>query len=188
MTKRFILVSGVMASGKTRLAQELAERLNLPLIAKDGIKEILFDTLGYSDREWSKKLGGATFALLFHDIGELMRGAQPFIVEGNFRAPAREDFLKVTQGAAFEVLQVLCGGDGEEMLRRFEQRVASGERHPGHADSTTVDEFRAELLKGWFDPLDLPGAVIKVDTTDFKQVDYGEITARVRQWLGVDNG
>lgn len=181
--KRFIVVSGVMASGKTRLANELAERLALPMVAKDGIKELLFDTLGTADREWSKKLGGATFALLFHVVRELLRGSQPFIVEGNFRPPAVQDFLTAAGVEDVNVLQVICGGDGAVLFQRFQDRVARGERHPGHVDGGNVEEFRDEILGGWYEPLALPGETIRVDTTDFAQVQYDDIAEEVRQWL-----
>jgi predicted ATPase len=41
-----VLVTGPPGSGKTTLAVPLARRLELPLIAKDTIKEALFDALG----------------------------------------------------------------------------------------------------------------------------------------------
>jgi hypothetical protein len=40
----FVLVTGPPGSGKTTLAGPLAERLSLPLIAKDTIKEALMKT------------------------------------------------------------------------------------------------------------------------------------------------
>lgn len=45
-----ILVNGLPATGKTTLARRIATDLRLPLLAKDAIKETLFDTLGWSDR------------------------------------------------------------------------------------------------------------------------------------------
>ena len=59
----FAIVTGPPGAGKSTLAEYLARELCLPLISKDGIKEILFDTLGWHDREWSKKLGHASFEL-----------------------------------------------------------------------------------------------------------------------------
>jgi predicted kinase len=61
-----VIVSGPPCSGKTTLARWLAKELALPLIAKDNIKELLFDHLGWSDRAWSKKLGRATYPLIYY--------------------------------------------------------------------------------------------------------------------------
>lgn len=52
MTKAFIVISGIPASGKTTLASQLAPVLNLPLLDKDDILESLFDSLGIGDAEW----------------------------------------------------------------------------------------------------------------------------------------
>lgn len=62
MTSVLIIVLGPPCAGKTTLARRIAQEFQLPLIAKDDIKESLFDSLGWRDREWSKKLGRATFA------------------------------------------------------------------------------------------------------------------------------
>ena len=56
-----IIVTGPPASGKTGLARRFAADLRLPLICRDDFKEKLFDTLGWSDRAWSKRLGLLTW-------------------------------------------------------------------------------------------------------------------------------
>jgi 2-phosphoglycerate kinase len=43
----FVLVGGWPAAGKSTLARSLAAELELPLLAKDEIKEALMDGLGY---------------------------------------------------------------------------------------------------------------------------------------------
>ena len=60
-----VIVNGPPAAGKTTFARSLAGELRLPLFTKDDIKESLFDTLGFQDREWSRKLGLASLVLLF---------------------------------------------------------------------------------------------------------------------------
>ena len=60
-----ILVTGPPAAGKTTIARRLSEFLSLPLIAKDDIKERLFNGLGISTKEWSQKIGGLAFDLTY---------------------------------------------------------------------------------------------------------------------------
>ena len=76
-----ILVNGLPATGKTTLARRLATDLRLPLLAKDAIKETLFDTLGWSDRVWSRRLGAVTFTLLYMLLEEQLRAGRSCVVE-----------------------------------------------------------------------------------------------------------
>lgn len=83
--QKLIIITGLPGSGKTSLALALQGKLNLPLISKDAIKETLFDELGYSDREWSKKIGKATFSLMDKQINDLLSHGISLIVEANFK-------------------------------------------------------------------------------------------------------
>ena len=75
-----LIVAGPPASGKTTLARSLAESLTLPPFVKDDFKEVLFDTLGWSDRAWSRKLGGVSMQLLFAALEVELRAARSCIV------------------------------------------------------------------------------------------------------------
>src|SRR6185295_8584245 len=56
----YVLVSGLPGSGKTTIAAPLATALDLPLLARDSIKESLWDALGAGDLAWSRRLGAAS--------------------------------------------------------------------------------------------------------------------------------
>ena len=127
-----IIVSGPPCSGKTALGLRIAREFSLPFINKDGIKELLFDSLGWEDREWSKKLGFASYRLLYYFMELLLLARCSFIVESNF-APELDtaQFLNLKQKCEFESLQIQCVTDGEVLFQRFKERSESGERHPG---------------------------------------------------------
>lgn len=78
-----ILVTGIPAAGKSTMAQALAEKMHLPLLSKDVIKERLFDTIGFQSRAEKVKLGTASMEILYYAAGQLMRAGQPFILEKN---------------------------------------------------------------------------------------------------------
>jgi uridine kinase len=68
-----ILITGHPSAGKTTLARYLSKRLVLPTICKDDIKEILYDTLGWSTLEWSLQLSAAAWTLLYKHVEILHR-------------------------------------------------------------------------------------------------------------------
>src|SRR3954464_2787712 len=89
---RLIVVTGPPGAGKTTIAGTLRDRLGLPLIAKDALKETLGDALAVrgGDREESRRLGAATFEVQLAVVRELLAAGGPHVVEGNFaveRAP-----------------------------------------------------------------------------------------------------
>lgn len=79
-----ILVTGIPAAGKSTMAGVLAERLGLPVISKDAIKEILFDHVGFRSRAEKDSLGIASMQIMYYVAGQLMKAGQPFILENNF--------------------------------------------------------------------------------------------------------
>jgi predicted kinase len=180
-----IIITGLPGTGKTTLGRRLARDLTLPFLHKDGIKEILFDQLGWSDRAWSRTLGRATYALLYHFLEIELAARRSLIVESNFHPEhATGEFQAFRERYGFRPFQVLCKTDGQTLLARYAARTASGERHPGHVDAVVVEEIREQLVTGRADPLALDGPVWEVDTTDPAQMDYASLLAAIRDVAG----
>ncbi len=168
-----IIISGPPCSGKTTLGQRIAEEFRLPIISKDDIKESLFDRLGVKDREWSKKLGIASYDILYDLATSLLKAKRPFILESNFKAEVdTEKFLDLKNKHDFLPFQIQCKTNGEILFERFKERSESGDRHPGHVDHLNYEEFKDVLLKGAHDPLEIGGKVFDIDTTEFQSIDY----------------
>jgi len=51
------------------------------------------------------------------------------------------------------------------LVDRFTRRASSGERHPGHADASALDELIPRIVNERWDALELDGPVIHVDTS-----------------------
>ena len=180
-----LVISGPPASGKTTLARRLAADLALPCFTKDDVKEILFDRLGAGDRAWSQRLGVAALVLLYHLMEVEMAAGRSFLVEANFRP----EFANARIGAlldryAFHPVQIQCRADGPTLLARFVARAGAPDRHPGHRDHLNVQELEADLLRGYYDDLDIGGATLRVDTTDPGAIDYAGLLAAIRANLG----
>lgn len=175
-TPLLVVVTGPPASGKTTLAEELARELGLPLVTKDAIKEALFDALGTGDREWSRALGRAAFAVIYLWLETELRAGHSVIAEANFDAG--------TVGAELERLpphrtfQIHCTAPLEVLLSRYSAR----ERHPGHLGDAVLPEIEVGVAgRGW-EPLDLPGVRVALDTA--QPVDVVALVTRLRRELG----
>src|SRR6266540_4037003 len=79
-----VIVTGPPGAGKTAIARAVAERLALPLVAKDAFKELLWERLGATDLDASRQLGRASFDLLFLVVAELLSARLSLVAEGNF--------------------------------------------------------------------------------------------------------
>lgn len=180
MTERdvplLVVVTGPPASGKTTLADALARELGLPLVTKDAIKEALFDTLGARDREWSRALGRAAFAVISVWLEAELRAGRSVIAEANFDArTAGAGFARLP---AHRTFQIHCTAPREVLLARYSARV----RHPGHLDGAVLPELEVGVAgRGW-EPLDLPGERVELDTA--APVDVDTLVTRLRGELG----
>ncbi|MGZ4358246.1 MAG: AAA family ATPase [Gaiellaceae bacterium] len=178
---RIVVITGPPASGKSVLAQHLADDLRLPLIAKDDIKETLSEALGTGDAEHSKLLGRASFALVYHLLELELVARRSAIIEGNFRAEhGNGQFQRLNRQLGFTSLQIHCLADSAVLHDRYRRRVR--ERHPEHAESESHDEVEAKLEPARY-LLDLPGELMLLDTTSFEKIDYASIRRAVEQHL-----
>ena len=175
-----IIVTGQPASGKSTLAAWLGQQLALPVIGKDGIKEILFAEMGWQDRDWSKQLGRASVEILYHLAHTLLGAGTSLILDNAFHpelaSPQLQTLIQKHQARA---IQIICQAPSEVLFHRFRQRAESGQRHEGHVDLLSLAELRASLQQQRPVQLQIEGAVIPVDTTDFATVDYGTILEQV---------
>ena len=154
-----IIVTGMPSSGKTTVAEALSVRLRLPLIAKDEIKEGLFDSLGTGDVEWSGRLGRAAYVLIFGFARTLLASGISAIVEANFFKGQEAEFSRLPE---HRLVQVHCHAPLAVLIRRYAGRV----RHAGHHDDQKVKELAMRFESGAHAPLDLPGELIQLDTTN----------------------
>ena len=176
MATPVVVVQGPPAAGKTTVARELAALLHLPLIAKDTIKEALFDELGTGDLAWSARLGAATYLVLGALVEESAGTGASLVLEGNF---VRGSELEAQLAALpTRIVQVHCSAPLELLLERY----ASRGRHPGHLDNERIDALREAVESRKHDPLELPGETIRIDTSG--PVDLAALAVRIAETGG----
>jgi predicted kinase len=166
-----VVVTGPPASGKTTVARQLAAQLRLPLVAKDTIKEGLFDGLGAGDLDWSKRLGEATYLAMLGIAEESVAARASLVLEGNFVRGG--EFAARLAALPARFVQIHCSAPLEVLLDRYGSRT----RHPGHIDHERGQALREAVESGRHEALDLSGEAIRLDTT--KPVDLAELAGRM---------
>lgn len=183
-----ILISGAPAAGKTVLARRLAEALPVPVIQRDAIKETLFDTLGVGDREWSKKLGAASFALFYLTVETILKAGRSVIAETAFHRPYSIRWLSgVRDRFDIEVFELHCHADSQTLFHRYLRRSGTSERHAGHDTGMSIEAQAREWRRQYpvYGPLTDGAELFRIDTTNFADVDNEAVVARVRAALNL---
>lgn len=195
-----ILVTGIPAAGKSTMANFLGERLGLPVISKDSIKELLFDGIGFDSREEKVKLGVSSMEIMYYFARQLMKVKKPFILENNFENISREGLLMLLEEYSYTAMTVTLTGDYRKVYQRFLERNVSLDRHRGHVVNDcypekvnrSKEELRAASIRyedyvygietRGMDQFVANGPRLIVDTTDFSGVDREEIVRQIFAW------
>lgn len=182
MSERPLLyvVTGPPASGKTSVAEELAKALGVPYLSKDAFKEKLYESFGSGD-ELEARIDAAALSILFSVVESQLTEGVSVTAESNFDARSDvEPFRRLARDQNARIVQIHIGGEVDALVEKFARRAASGERHPGHGDEPgDADELRSKLEAGLWEPLELPGTLVKADMHE----DEEEIVDRVRKAL-----
>jgi predicted kinase len=171
-----LLITGAPASGKSSLARAVSQALPFALIAKDALKETLYDALSadLSHLEpvaLSSRLSHAAMELLW----TVAAGCPRVILEANFRPRSEYERSRIA-ALPGRKLELYCHCSPQEAQRRFAARAAQNKRHPAHS----VHTMSAAMVAEYDRPIGLC-PVIPIDTTD--QVDVGGVLAQIcRAW------
>ncbi|CAN5898629.1 AAA family ATPase [soil metagenome] len=175
-----MIVCGPSGGGKSSVAGPLSEHLGVPLISKDELKEVLFDSLGWGDRERSRQLSNAAYDLMYHLAGRHLEAGRSCILEANFRPEAAVRLAALAESTPFNTVTVRCHADPDVLRERLTRRAEERLRHPGHLDAALRAEVES-LIEGG-SPV-LGGPVVEVDTTDPAGVEIEGIARRVRDLI-----
>jgi 2-phosphoglycerate kinase len=180
-----IFVVGESATGKTTLANKIALELSLPVFSKDSLKVILFDNLGWKDRQWSKEVGKASIDILDYIIEENLKVGNSLVIENVFHPKwANPKFQKWQAEYNFNAVQVLCYADDGVVIERFKERAMLDSRHTSFVEGQEgLRDLQTRLQDKTSVTLDLKGRIIKVDTSDFNNVEDKEILKLVKAAL-----
>jgi len=175
-----VVVQGAPGVGKTTLLKRLKSSLTLPVLGKDDIKEMLFDTIHQSDREFSRLQGVASFEMLYSFAETFLGAGHDVMIEGAFHHEvARPNIQNLISRTNARFLEIYCHIDEDTRIMRVTERVTAGTRHPAHLDHGVMQPGSGEA----YGQLML-GDVIDVDMTDqLSDETYAQIMQQIRRCL-----
>lgn len=181
--QKLLLITGDLATGKSTFANILSKKYDTNVFFKDSIKEVLGDSIGFSNRAENKKLSNATMELMFFIFSEFGKLGKNLILESNFHTIELEKLHKLAAEYNYEILTIVLRGDVEILHKRYLNRMLNENRHPVHL-STTLDVF--EDFKSCTDFLRtavIPGKSIYINADDFSYQTDLEVLRKIDEFM-----
>lgn len=196
-----ILIAGLPATGKTSFAYYLSKKMEIPMVSKDTVKEHLFDTIGFKNRNEKVALGIAAMDIMYHFAETHLEIGKPIILENNFENISKPGLIKLIEKYNCKTVTVRFCTETKVLSERFLLRDKSPERHRGHVIDTQFPEVPGgealtvethnKNFKDFYDRMkqrgmeffSIGGDEIIVDSTDFSKVSYEAICSRVKEIL-----
>ena len=163
-----MLVSGWPASGKTTVARAVADRLALPVLAKDEIKEALMEALGRPETVAESRRLGRAAVLAMLRVAQRCPGAVLDSTWFDYTRP----LVRSLPGPMVELCCVV-----PQPVARHRYRARSAGRDAGHLDSARSDD---EL---WGRPVRPHGVAPALDVDTSGVVDIESVTGWVEAAL-----
>lgn len=176
--KCVIIITGMPATGKTTNGIEIAKQLGIPFFSKDKVKEILFDAISnesatYEDK---RKIGIASYDILYYETEELMKAGVSFILESNFVKQSSDILKKLISNYGYTSITIRFETDLKLLHKRFLMREKSSERHQGLVSNGAFDDFEVfRKLSEKCNEFKINDNELIVDTTDFSNINIDEI-------------
>ena len=180
--KKIILMGGDLASGKSTYSNIIGEKLDVLVINKDNLKEILGDTIIVNNREENKKLSVISFDLICYLI---KKNKNSIVIESNFKPYEMDVLNDLFKEYNYDVLSLVFKGNNDVLHKRFLNRLNEN-RHYVHKsqDFTNIDDFIKTLDE--LRSVKYPGKVISIDSTNFDYQKDEILFNEIKDFLNIN--
>ena len=177
-----IIVTGRAGSGKTTLARKLGERLWMPVISRDEIKQGYVNTYGVPHDQLPPDINRLVSDFFFDIVNKYLAGNISVVIEAAFQHKVWEPWMAQLVKLASPWM-VSCSVDDAVVMRRDLQRgLENPEREFYHGDRR-VSHFRktGEVLPPeTYEPPKLDFPTIEVSTDEGYVPTIDEIVKQIR--------
>ena len=178
-----IVVTGRAGAGKSTLSRKLGERLWMPVISRDQIKEGYVNTFGVKHDQLPADTDLVVTNFFFDVVEQYLRHNVSVIIEAAFQHHVWEPRLSKLAEIA-DPFMIICSVDVETAAKRHLQRgLENPERELYHEDKR-VSIYRATGEMGIPKPYeapDLPVPTLHVSTEHEYSPTVDELVERVRR-------
>ena len=192
-----LFIVGLPASGKSSVSKRLAELYSYPILEKDEIKEVLFDTIGFQNYPEKRRLDVVANEELLYVAGKMLDAGQSMIVVNNFRKDMEERVKSFVESHPCKVLFLFLKGDADVFFKRYEARDIAKARHLGHilcdhyplregetCDYVPTRESYREIFEMLgMDDFHIGCPEMNINTTNLDEVNVDELAIQIQNTL-----
>jgi predicted kinase len=129
-----VIITGRPGSGKTTLAKKLGERLWMPVISRDEIKEGYVNTYGVKHDQLSPDTNGLVSDLFFGIVNQYLAGNVSVVIEAAFQHKVWETRMPELLELASPFFVLCSTGDALAASRHLQRGLENPNREFYHGD------------------------------------------------------